>query len=361
VKQTGNREQGTGNREQKRSFCSLFPVPCSLFLLFALPSALFSAPDDVPVVGRPSDLPFSEASGWFDVRTRAEPTTVEAETPLTFTLLVRALRSTRRPPQRIDLRQLSAFEEQFFIEDSSEEPNRPDEKTWEFVYHLKPRRTAVTEVPSLPFVYFNPYLLTARKGFQVVYTDPVPLSVLPHKTVEVPLRAPESAFVLAAGPAVLKRQTLWTTPGVGTSVALLLIPPAGCIIWYLCWRRLYPDTARQASQRRSRAARQALQQLQAARRLDAEQRAERTAATLIGYLQERLDLAIAEPTPREVADLFSRRNFSPALTMQAVHLFEACDRARFLPTVEIEQADLLDIAIRFILAVEEETCPVGSS
>jgi hypothetical protein len=318
-------------------------------------------PNDIPVVGRPSDLPFSEASGWFDVRTRAEPATVEAETPLTFTLSVRAVRETRRPPQRIDLRQLPAFDARFYIEDPSEEPSRPDEKTWEFIYRLKPRRADVTEVPGLPFVYFNPYLRTVRKGFQVIYTDPIPLRVLPRETVQVPVRAPENAFVVATGSAVLERQTLWTPPRIGPAAALLLSPPAVCIVWYLCWRRLYPDAARQASQRRSRAARRALQMLRTARRLDAEQRAERTASILTGYLQERLDLTVAEPTPREVAALFAQRDCSPALTAQAIHLFEACDRARFLPVAASEPVDLADAAVPFILAVEEETCSLGHS
>jgi hypothetical protein len=317
--------------------------------------------DEVPVVGRPSDLPFSEASGWFEVRVHAEPTAVEAETPLTFTLSVRAVRPARRPPQRIDLRQLPAFAERFYIEDASEEPNRPDEETWEFVYRLKPRRTDVTKVPGLPFVYFNPYLLTASKGFQVIYTDPIPLRVRPHESVQVPLNAPESAFTLVTGPAVLERENVWTPPGTGTILALLLAPPLGCVAWYLCWRRLYPDAARQARQRRSRAARQALTKLQAARRLGPGGRAGRIAAAVIGYLQQRLDLAIAEPTPHEIAGLFEQRGFSPDLTAQAVRLFEACDSARFLPASEVEQADLIDAAVAFILAVEEETCPVASS
>ena len=308
--------------------------------------------DEVPVVGRPSDLPFSEASGWFEVRVSAEPTTVEAETPLTFTLSVRAVRPARRPPQRIDLRQLPAFADHFYIEDAGEEPNRPDEQTWEFVYRLKPRRTDVTEVPSLPFVYFNPYLLTASKGFQVIYTDPIPLRVLPHETVQVPVQAPESAFSLATGPAVLERQRLWSPPGIGMSLALLLTPPLGCVVWYLCWRRLYPDAARQASQRRSRAARQALPMLQAARRLDYAARVNRIAAIVAGYLQQRLDLAVAEPTPREIAALFEQRGFSSALTAQAVHLFEACDSARFLPAAEVQETNLTDAAEAFILAVE---------
>jgi tetratricopeptide (TPR) repeat protein len=314
-------------------------------------------PDDVPVVGRPVDLPFSEASGWFEVQVRAEPTTLQAEKPLTFTLSVRAVRPVRRPPERIDLRQLPDFAEQFYIEDAGEEPARPDDRTWEFAYRLKPRRVDVREIPSLPFVYFNPYILSASKGFQVLYTDPIPLHVLPPETVQVPVQGPEIAFVLAAGPGVLERQTPWSPPRLGTMLALLLAPPLGCFVWYLVWQRLYPDAARLANQRRSRAARHALEALHAAGRLDAESRAARTAAIVAGYLQQRLDLAIAEPTPREVAGLFAQHGCSSALTEQGVRFFDTCDSARFLPAAGetgVSLAALHDSAVRLILAVEAE-------
>jgi hypothetical protein len=306
-------------------------------------------------VGRPSDLPFSEASGWFEVRASADPTTVEAETPLTFTVRVHAVREVKRPPQRIDLRQLPAFDEQFYIEESSDEPSRPDDRTWEFVYRLKPRRTDVTAIPSLPFVYFNPYLLTSSKGFQVLYTDPIRLNVLPHESVQVPVQAPEDVFVLATGPEVLERRPTWT-PGVGTTLTLLLLPPAVCAVWFVCWRRLYPDAARLASQRRSRAARRALAALNAARRLDSAECANRTAAVVADYLHERLDLTIAEPTPREIAALFEQRVCSAALSARAVGFFEGCDNARFLPPTSAEQTELTDLAVQFVLAVEEELC-----
>jgi hypothetical protein len=313
------------------------------------------------VVGRPSDLPFSEASGWFDVQARAEPTTIEAETPLTFTLIVRALRPARQPPQWLDLRQLPAFEEAFFIEDVAEEVKRPDEQTWEFAYRLKPRRPEVREIPSLPFVSFNPYLLTASKGFQVQYTDPIPLRVLPHETVQVPVQAPERAFVLATGSDVLDCQTHWTPPGIGLCLALFLSPPIGCLIWYMCWCRLYPDAVRQAHQRRSRAARQALQQLQSAQRLSPELHATRIAAIVNGYLQQRLEMNIAEPTPREIADFCAQQGWPLARIEQAVRFFSACDSARFLPRSQDTSYDLHTDAVQLILAVEEETCPSHSS
>jgi hypothetical protein len=317
--------------------------------------------DDIPVVGRPVDLPFSEASGWYEIHAQAEPTTLQAETTLTFTVTVKAIRPARRPPQRLDLGQLPDFFQQFFIEDSSDEVARPDDRTWEFAYRLKPRRTDVTAIPGLPFVYFNPYLLTASKGFQVLYTDPIPLHVLPHDTVQVPVQAPESAFVLSTGPHLLEPQKPWTPPRLGTCVILSLAPPFGCVAWYLIWRRLYPDAARLASRRRNRAARRTLQALHAARRLDAETRTARTTAIVVDYLQQRLDLTIAEPTPHEVALTLARQGYSSALTEQVTHFFEACDRARFLPTSESASFPLHDAAVRFILAVEEETCPASPS
>ncbi len=312
-------------------------------------------------MGRPSDLPFSEASGWFAVQARAEPTTVEAETPTTFVVTVHAVRDVRRPPQRIDLRQLPAFAEQFHIEESAEEPLRPDARTWEFVYRLKPRRIDVGRIPSLPFVYYNPYILSASKRFQVIYTDPIPLQVLPRETVQVPVQAPEGVFALAAGSGVLARQTSWRPPGRMTIGLLLAIPPLVCAVWYLSWRRRYPDAARLARQRRSRAARHALQMLHAIGRVEPEQSAARSAAIVTGYLRQRLDLTIAEPTPQEIADFFGQRECSPELTAQVVRFFEMCDRARFLPAAASERPDLPDDARQLILAVEEETCPSALS
>jgi hypothetical protein len=110
-----------------------------------------------------------------------------------------------------------------------------------------------------------------------------------------------------------------------------------------------------------RAARQALHQLHAARRLGAEERAMRTAAIVTGYLQERMDMPIAEPTPQEIAAFFAQHACSPVLCEQAVRFFQACDNARFLPSDQAMSRDLPDAAGGFILAVEEELCPTLSS
>src|SRR5205823_11265937 len=93
-------------------------------------------PDDIPVVGRPPDLPFSGASGSFEVSARAEPTTVQAEKPLTLTLTVRATGPVRHAPKRIDLRGVPAFAQRFYVGDPAEGARHPGPTAWEFDYTL---------------------------------------------------------------------------------------------------------------------------------------------------------------------------------------------------------------------------------
>jgi hypothetical protein len=312
---------------------------------------------EAPLVGRPNDLPFSEGVGSFQVTARAEPTRVQAEKPLRLTLRVEATGPVRHPPQRIDLRQVPAVTEAFYVEDAPDADRHPDERTWEFVYVLKPRGTEVTEVPGLPFAFYNPAIRPASRGFQVVYTDPIPLHVSKHAVYAVPLEVPASAYQLATGPELLAQRTPWRLPGPAWLALLLAAPPLLCAAWYTAWRRLNPDVARRAMQRRSRAARLALEALRGARRLPAEQQAVRAAATVAGYLRERLDLTVAEPTPAEVAGYLKGRGLSAGLTEQAAHFFELCDAARFLPAPEVAGTDLAEAASQVVLAVEAETCP----
>jgi hypothetical protein len=315
--------------------------------------------DTIPQVGRPPGKPFSEASGeGFKPSARAEPTTLAVETPLTLTLTVRATAPVRRPPQRIDLRKMAAVEKHFYIEDPTDGSGHPDARTWEFLYRLRPRRTDVTEIPSIPFVFYNPVLGASdpASGFQTLYTAPIPLQVRPAPVVEVPLQAPDSAFELATGPALLAHRAPWQPPGLATCLAVLLTPPLLCGLWYLCWKRLYPDAARRAHERRSRAARAALHELRGAGRLPPEQQAALAVHAVAGYLHERLGLGAAEPTAAETADHLRRHGCSAELTESAARFFRACDEARFLPAPPTAAADLSESAARLILAVEEESC-----
>ncbi len=333
----------------------LLAVVVALGTLSAWPGDKEAA--DIPVVGRPTDLPFSEASGSFTVRARAEPTAVPVEQTIKLTLVVEADGPVHRPPRRIDLSQIYDFNERFYLDKpDGDDAFPPDARRWEFVYVLKPRRVDVTEIPGVPFVFYNPAIRPASKAFQVKYTDPIPVQVTAATVIEPPPRPVADVFLHAGdGPELLAREAPWTPPGPVLVLLLMLAPPLACAAWYGVWRRRNPDAGRQKERRRSRAARQALTRLAQVERAPVEARAPLTAAALADYLRERLDLTIAEPTPVEAGVCLRRAACSPAAVEQAVTLLQTCDAARFWPPLMADGAKLPALARDVILALDADT------
>ena len=275
-------------------------------------------------------------------------------------LRVQALAPVLQAPRRIDLRQLPAFAARFdFLEADDNSERRPNPQTWEFVYRIQPKRDDVAAAPCVPFVFFNPEIQYPRKGFQVAYTDPIPLTVRPHEIYAVPLDAPDNLLNLAAGTGLLAPHQPWAEPGPWAAAFLLFAPPAVCAAWYFAWRRLYPDAAGLARRRRSLAARRALQSLDGIGRLRPDQRAARIAAVIAAYMRGRCDAAAVELSPTEAADCLQGAGCSPALAASAAALFRDCDAARFAREGSRLITDLPASARRFILDVEAETWAVS--
>jgi hypothetical protein len=309
--------------------------------------------DDIPVVGRPADLPFSGASGHFAVQTRAEPTALRRDEVITFTIVVRATGPVGHAPDQIDLRKVSSFAAGFYVEDTGERVRRPDDQTWEFVYRLKPRRDNLTEIPALPFVYYDPAIRPTSRGFQIAFTDAIPLTLKPAESyVPAPLLPPE-VYRIEDGPDLIAHARVSLAP-VPLLMALLLAgPPLACAGWYLAWRSFYRDVASRARQRRSRAARESLKRLRKARRLPLPQRADEVAATLTCYLRERFELSAAEPTPAEAASALAGVGCPADLAEAASRFVASTDAARFAP--QVNGVALVDEAVQLIAALEEQT------
>jgi len=271
-------------------------------------------PDEIPQVGRPPDLPFSEASGNFRIEMDADPTRAQVDEPLILTVRITATAPVRKPPRPLPLNDLPAFRQAFHIEPLPDRDGKvvaaarlagmvllpgvsglavlgplSPRLVWDFHYQLKPKSTAVREIPSLPFVFYNPRILSPERRFQVLYADAVPLEVRPREVVQVPLQAPARACELGHGSALLARQSPWTPPGLLVWLGWFLCPPALCLVWYLTWRHLYPDAVKLARLRRSRAAALALEVLQRLPPASA-QRAVVAVSTVTRYLRQRLDL-----------------------------------------------------------------------
>jgi hypothetical protein len=338
---------------------ALFAVVTALLIPISARAAdPASDEDDIPGVGRPAGLPFSGASGVFKIAARADPTTLRAESPIVYTLTVRATGAVRHMPRRPDLRQLPGFVSRFYIDDIDDGSPPPDATTRVFVYRLRARRADVTEIPSLPFVYFNPAIRPASKGFQISFTDAIPLTLAPAEGYAPPQSLPEEVYQLGGGQAVLELDTRSDFQELAGLVLLIAVPPLVCVGWSIAWRFAYPDAARKAQQRRSRAADHALRLLRDARRAQPTQRTLGITNALTHYLRERFEVTSAEPTPGEAAVVLRGAGYS-ALADTAADLFRACDEARFAP---VSNGLSLEKRVeRFILDAELQTWASHSS
>jgi len=372
----------------------------ALLLLLSALSPARAEPEDEeiprpPAIGRPEHFDEDESPiGSFHTPTvQAEPRTLQVEDPLTFTVrIVAGSGRVWRPPSRPKLGEFAGFPERFYIDSLGDASGRRvDERTWEFAYTLRPKRADVKSIPSFPFVFFTPGFIPPEKGYQIKRTTSIDLSVCPRaavqpvdvKTDQPPARAPDAIYQFAEGRQVLRQQSAWPLDHLLIITAIgLLLPPALCLVWCVIWRRLNPDAARRAKQRRSQAARQALHALRAAalalgaglptpppagpagsgdpRRAPGDP-AQKTASIVTEYLRQRLDLASAEPTPGEVGGLLARAGFAPKLVGEAAEFFRACDAVRFAPASATRPDELHGAATQLILSLEAESWPAPTS
>lgn len=340
----------------------------SVFLVFVTPRySLADEGDEIPLIGRPADLPFSQASAGFEtvehgteyrvpfrLETRAFPVEVEELAEVRLTVRIESQGRVEHPPQRVDLRQVPAFTQRFYIEDLTDgKKSKNDARAWHWVYRLRPRSCAVTEVPGVPLVFYNPDVQPKEKGFQILWSDPIPLRVQASEVQAPPVEMPELLIEFVTGPKLLERRAApWPGPGkwlLGTS---LLGPPLGCWLWCLWWRYRHPDAARVRRRQQSRAARLALARLDRAERQAGKDRAEKIAEALAGYLSDRWGLPSREPTPIEVCAWLTKQGIEEARAEELAQLLRDCAAWRFGPQGAESKAIASEVR-RWIMSMEE--------
>jgi hypothetical protein len=328
-------------------------------------------------VGQPPE--FSGAVGGpFVVQWHAEPTEVAAEGPLTLTLRIMGAGNLRTMP-RPALGKLESFKI-FAVEDLDDRFVDGQPPSREFRYRLRPRTAGVKEIPRFKFVYFNPQIVPASRGYQTTYAEAVALAVRPRlrSPAQVPadvpgwmLQEPNWSEVFQAESPLVERWLSPLTDRLGMSpdtagdhrspvwplaVVVFLLPPLVCIGWFAIWRRGNPEAAQLAATRRTRAAAHALRSLHA--RTD--EPARQVASALLVYLQARADLPATATTPAELAESMQRRQRPERLVTAAVDILRRCDEARFAPET-VEHESLSSDAERVILEWEAEAwSPLGS-
>ena len=331
----------------------------ALVLLFA---------QEAPLIGRPVEWPFSEAIAGFVRRegrfqtpfvlhSEASPHTLSSDEPLTLTLTVRAVGPVQKPPVRIDLGEIPAFAKAFHLSDLPLE-NTQTSGVWQWRYRLVPRGPWVSEVPSVPFLFYNPDFTPPERGYQLLYAEPIPLKVRPPEKLGLPPDYPPSILEPVADAALSHSVRRWE-PGLREALVALLVPPLGCLLGWWLWQRWFPDAARQAALRRGRAARLALDALdRTPRETSAEPRdiAEHLVATLTAYLRDRYALRGEAPTPAEVAETIAIAG-SPELAERVGAWWQQADAVRFgrdVAPVMVAPARAL------LIQLEEAACRASS-
>ncbi len=329
----------------------------SLLLLLLL-SAAADEPIDPPGAGRPES--FRGAVGVFRIQASADPPQVPVGQPIRYVLRITADDNVpvQAPPGRPDVEKDPEFTKHFRIE-TPDPPGKHEGKSWEFHYLLRPTSTKVTAIPELEFSFYDPRPIDPEKRYQKRWTDPIPITVTPAPNKKPVVegdhgldRYPAGILRLADDADILERHSPFQLPGPAVLMLLALLPPLGALGWLLVWRRLYPDAARRAELRRSRAARDALKSLASARKDPGDRQAETIANILAVYLGHRFDLPATTPTPAETEAYLRGLGLPESLLTQARDLMQTCDALRFSAIPPVVSGSLTDAAEQLILALE---------
>lgn len=309
----------------------VFPGALALLLLI-LRSSVLTASAKQPQFFEPKEHYYQAKGAAIGVRWVVEPKEVPVGRDLSATLVITG---ATNPTEIVkpDLRKLKSFDV-FKVTDVADPPRTAGDKEVRFAYKLAPRSTAVKEIPPLEFAYFNPNAAEGKR-FPVTRTDrdedaPITVREAPKPERPItPLDAPDHLLALETGPGVLGSGPF--VPCRWAWLAAACFGPLAAVGWFLAWRRVYPDAARLARIRRSRAARRATEAIRKAGRTP--DPSATIAHAILGYLRTRFPLPESAVTPSEIAHALREFEVPAEVADQTQTVFRACDRARFAPAV----------------------------
>lgn len=326
---------------------SLITFP--LLLMATLPAFAQRAPLDPPVVGRPED--FSNIVGKYRLNVSAEPLEVNVEDPITLHVRITGDGPPKYQPKRQHLQILPDWSDDFYVENVPDEDRvLPDEKTWLFVYRLRPKHVNVKEIDGIKLVYYDPKYLGKNK-YLPDYTPAIAINVKPKPDLtgdmRAPVAAPDSFYQINQGEDVLARTTPTFSLSAVSFAILLAVPPLACLLGAWTWRRVFPDERRRRARHRSQAAQRALAHLKAGR--------DSTWSIVRTYLHERFDFGVDDPTPADVTVFLKQRGFAMERYAKGQAFFQRCDAVRFTNAMS-DPTPLIDDASHLIQALEADPC-----
>jgi hypothetical protein len=308
----------------------------------------------IPVTNLPAN--FSGAAGAYRIETRAAPTTVHVEDPITLTVKIISLTPGPwpYPPQRDKLRILPAELDTIFFIEPLPEFDRfvAAEKAWEFSWRLMPKHERANKIPALEFAYYHS---DGATDFKVAEGGKsIALEVQPRS--ELLLTAPAATRArfqqVVAEPHLLRKSPSREAQAV-TLLAGLALPPLLCVAAYWAWWWLFPDAAERLRRSRSRALKIALSRF---RKLGPSVSSFHVRRVLGDYLRLRLALPPGETTPQEAKKALLTRGLGSDWAGKAEAMLQECDAALFAPSSPAGVNDLKADATQLMRSLETELC-----
>lgn len=288
----------------------------------------------LPEEGRPAW--FSGAVGDFSIRTSAAPREVSVGDPITLSIAIAdeagdAAGLALLQPPRLDA--VEALLEGFRLPAGSL-AGEVDGRVKTFTQTIRPVAESVTEIPPIPFSWFDP----ATREYKTAWSEPIPIVVKPTETMSLSQivqsggssrpradagdRARGAEGLLANLPAdadLLRDQAIESDWRI---VAMVAVPPLvaiAAIAMLRHRRRLLED---EGLARASRARRTALKRLRGGD-------ADAISASLSGYVADRGRLPSPTITRQEVRAILEQHEVEPTLVDEIDRILRSCERSRF--------------------------------
>ena len=317
----------------------------------------------LPLKGRPKE--FTGAVGQYRVRATAQPTTASVGDPITLIYEVTdesqyedADLANLRPPALRDLPALEGFR-------IPDDPTTGivDGRTKIFTETLRPTDPNITEIPSIPFVAFNPEL----GNYVTVRSKPIPIAVSPSETLNLDSvmpfsgeanrrdRGPQLTLVegnlRANAPLSLAMMSERSNDPTAWLVAASVAPPLGFAATMLWQRRKRLHLERPDIVRASSAKRTAMAILSGEGELH-----DRVFDSITGIIAARMHLPSGTLTSSEAIEILSGQTLDEAVIQELKSILTCCETARYA-SGESDTADL-ETRTRRLLSVLDRIRPL---
>lgn len=289
----------------------------------------------LPEEGKPAG--FTGAVGLFSIQATAKPASAAVGDPVTLTLTVtdrtagEANLDTLQPPALADI---AALKQGFRV------PSEPLSGTVEgrrktFMQTIRPLRADLTEIPAIPFSFFDP----DSRSYRTVSSEPIAITVRPGSAMDISriehadngartetappgtqLTEVEGGLTanLPVTPAILANDRLRWSPALLLALAVPPLAVAAAAAWRAHRRRHERD---RGLARRSRARRTA------ERRLNGAADAAGIARAVTGFVEDRLGRAEGTMTHGDLRSALDAHRVAEPDRAAALAVLDECNRA----------------------------------